>query len=550
MTTVTNLAANPATDSAAGWVAWTPAERESFFDAIARHRRAAWRVTFASRVINLAVALIVAVLMSPLFYGALALLLDLLNLVIPAPNLVPGIGHALDGVLNAPQKMSVAAWVRFGVLAALPGFVWMAFVLNAMRRVLGLCMTFDSGELSARAPDPTVLAEQRFGNVVAEMAIAASLPQPRVFVAHTQAVDAVAFGMDAQHSTIVISQGLLALLNREQMEGVAANLIASIADGDMEIGVRAALSLSLFALITRLGTLVTQPHARKNLTHIVVATLLPTTARARQLVMELASPFDDDPDEKPAADRSDGASVRRDASRSRESDAATSPSAAGPSATADLGVAANLGGTADPRPASGPSVIADARSALAARWEKIRPYLWLPLAGPLVMTGFLGAIFNLFVLGPMLSLAWRQRKYMADATAVRLTRDPDTLAGALQQMTGAQGAALAPWAAHMSVADHRGQKTGIFGSAAVPMFPSIDRRLRALGTMGAHITRAARPQIPLRTWLIIAPLLAVLAVLVAILFPLLIWVSLALTMLFSGLPFAIIHVLLRWLGHH
>ncbi|MDB6157701.1 MAG: heat-shock protein HtpX, partial [Gammaproteobacteria bacterium] len=339
MTTLTNLAADPRADPAASWVAWTPAERESFFDAIARHRRAAWRVTFASRVINLAVALIVAVLMSPLFYGALAQLLDLLNLAIPAPNLVPGIGHALDGVINAPQKMSVADWVRFGVLAALPGFVWMAFVLNAMRRVLGLCMTFDSGELSARAPDPTVLAEQRFGNVVAEMAIAASLPQPRVFVAHSQAVDAVAFGMDAQHSTIVISQGLLALLNREQMEGVAANLIASIADGDMEIGVRAALSLSLFALITRLGTLVTQPHARKNLTHIVVATLLPTTARARQLVMELASPFDDDPDEKPAADRSDGA-----------------------------------------------------RSALAARWEKIRPYLWLPLAGPLVMTGFLGAI--------------------------------------------------------------------------------------------------------------------------------------------------------------
>ena len=35
--------------------------------------------------------------------------------------------------------------------------------------------------------------------------------------------------------------------------------------------------------------------------------------------------------------------------------------------------------------------------------------------------------------------------------------------------------------------------------------------MRALGTMGAHITRAARPQIPLRLWLIITPLLAVLA---------------------------------------
>ena len=520
MTTVTNLAADPQADPAASWAAWTPAERESFFDAIARHRRAAWRVTFASRAINLVVALIVAVLMSPLFYGALALLLDLLNLAVPAPNLVPGIEHALDGAINSPEKMSIGGWVKLGILAALPGLVWMAFVLSALRRVLGLCMAFDTGELSAHAPDPTVLAEQRFGNVVAEMAIAANLPQPRVFVADSPVVDAVAFGVDEQHSTIVISQGLLALLNRAQMEGVAASLIASIADGDMKIGVRAALSLSLFALITRLGALVTQRHARKNLTQIVVATLLPTTARARKLITELASPFEEEPDEKPAARRS------RD----------TPGASTGPGADTDPG--ANAGALAGPA------------AALAARWEKIRPYLWLPLAGPLVMTGFLGAIFNLFVLGPLLSLAWRQRKYMADATAVRLTRDPDTLAGALEQITGAQGAPLAPWAAHMSVADHRGQQAGVFGSTAVPMFPSIDRRLRALGTMGAHITRAARPQIPMRTWLIITPLLAVLAVLVAILFPLLIWVSLALTMLFSGIPFAIVHALLRWLGHH
>jgi Zn-dependent protease with chaperone function len=537
MTRGPNLAANPTTAPAASWAAWTPAERESFFDAIARHRRAAWRVTFASRVINLVVALVVAVLMSPLFYGVLALLLDLLNLVVPAPNLVPGIGHALDRVIDAPAKMSAADWVQFVVLAALPGLVWMAFVLNALRRVLGLCMAFDSGELSARAPDPTVLAEQRFGNVVAEMAIAANLPEPRVFVAHSPAVDAVAFGVDEQHSTIVISQGLLALLNRAQMEGVAANLIASIADGDMKIGVRAALSLNLFALITRLGTLVTQRHARRNLTQIVVATLLPTTARARKLIMELASPFDEDPDEKARAEDR-GASPGANASP----DAHVTPDASSPGAHASANTS--------PGAAALLAFLANPRAALAARWEKIRPFLWLPLAGPLVMTGFLGAIFNLFVLGPLLSLAWRQRKYMADATAVRLTRDPDTLAQALEQVTAARGTPLAPWAAHLSVADHGGHRAGVFGSNAVPMFPSIDRRLRALGAMGAHITRAARPQMPLRTWLIIAPLLAVLAVLVAILFPLLIWVSLALTMLFSGIPFGIVHVLLRWLGHH
>jgi Zn-dependent protease with chaperone function len=472
-----------------GWTAWTPAERESFFDAIARHRRAAWRVTFVSRAVNLVVALVVAVLMSPLFYAALALALDVLNLIVPAPNLVPSLGHALDKALNAPGKMNVGSWIEFSFMAALPGLLWMALVLNALRRVLSLSMSFDSGELAARAPDPTVLGEQRFGNVVAEMALAAALPPPRVFIVDSQIVDAVAFGTDERQSTIVISQGLLSLLNRAQMEGVAANLVAAIADGDMEIGLRAALSMNLFSLIALLGSLVSEKHARRNLRQILVATLVPTARSARMLVMQLANPF-------------------RDA------------------------------GKQEPEPAN------------PTQWQKIRPYSWLPLAGPLVITGFLGAIVNLFILGPLLSFAWRQRKYMADATAVRLTRDPDTLAGALEQMTKQRSAPLAPWVAHMSVTDHAGRQSGVFGGSAVPMFPSIERRLRALGNMGAHITRAPSPKLPLKLWLIIGPLLAILVVCVGILLPMLVWLSLALTMLFGGIPFAIIHFLLRALGHH
>jgi Zn-dependent protease with chaperone function len=472
------------------WAGWTAAERESFFDAIARHRRAAWRVTFATRAINFVVALIVAILMSPLFYGALALLLDVINLVVPAPNLAAKIGHVLQLMSDAPQKMSAPERLRVAFLAALPGLIWMALVLNALRRVLSLCMAFDSSELAARPPNPMVLAEQRFANVVAEMAIAANLPAPRVFVVDSPVVDAVALGLDEHHSTIAVSQGLLNLLNRAQMEGVAANLIAAIADGDMRIGVRAALSLSLFALIARLGNAVTEDHARRNVVRLVTAILLPTKASGRRLLAELTNPLRDESGERKR------------------------------------------------RPPSN------------TRWDNIRPYLWMPLAGPLVITGFFGALFNLFVLGPLLSLAWRQRKYMADATAVRLTRDPGTLAGALEQMTHARGAPLAAWAAHMSVAGEGRRQSGIFGANAVPMFPSIERRLRALAKMGAQVQPTARRKMPLYALLIIGPLLTLMVFLVAALFPLLILLSMMLTMLFTGLPFAVLHLLLRFLGHH
>jgi Zn-dependent protease with chaperone function len=479
--------------ASAGLETWSAAERESFFDAIARHRRGAWRVTFVSRTVNAAAALVVAILMAPLFYGTLALLLDLLNLAVPTPNLVPAIGHVLDRALNAPQQMRPGDWIRLAGMAALPGLLWMAYMLRSIGKVLTLCTSLDAGDPNTRALNATVLAEQRFGNVVAEMAIAANISPPRVVIVDTPAVDAAALGMDEQHSTILITAGLTSLLNRAQMEGVAASLVASIANGDMRIGLRAALSLGLFGLIARLGSLVSQEHARRDLVRIVSAIVLPTAARARVFITELANPFE-----------------------------------------------STDGKLAKPAP----------REGLAGRWDRLRPYLWLPLAGPLVITGFLGALFNLFVLGPLLSLAWRQRKYMSDAIAVRLTRDPDTLASALQQMTGRTDTPVASWAAHMSIVSHGGTQRGVFGGNAVPMFPSIDRRLRALAAMGAHISRPKTRQMPLWALLVIGGLLSLLAILVAALFPLLIWLSLALTMLFTGLPFAILHALLRWMGHH
>jgi hypothetical protein len=36
-------------------------------------------------------------------------------------------------------------------------------------------------------------------------------------------------------------------------------------------------------------------------------------------------------------------------------------------------------------------------------WRKV---LWLPFAGPVVLTGFFGGMVNMFVLGPLLSLAF------------------------------------------------------------------------------------------------------------------------------------------------
>jgi Zn-dependent protease with chaperone function len=355
--------------------------------------------------------------------------------------------------------------------------------------MLRVSAMFDNGDLQARSPDATLLAEQRVANVISEMAVAANLPPPRVLITEV-GCNAAVFGRDEQHVTIVISHALLERLDRAEMQGIAAHLIGSVANGDMSIGLQAAATLSLFGFMTRLTTLLTNPGAWRPLARIFIALLSPTKASGRSLAEELADPFGAKDPEVPPKKNIDTSTLR-------------------------------------------------------GKIEQFRTMLWLPLAGSIVITGFFTGMVCLFLLGPLLSLVWRQRKYMADATAVRLTRDPNTLSEALEKMSGADSV-IAPWAAHFSVTSRSGTR-GLMSNSAVPMFPSLDRRLAALAKLGAHLTQAPK-KMPLKFVLIATPLFVIVGVLAAIAMFLLAWVSIPLSALFLGIPFAIVHLLLRWIG--
>src|SRR4029077_10710723 len=111
---------------------------------------------------------------------------------------------------------------------------------------------FDAGQLPGRAPDTTVLDEERLSHVVEEMAIAAGIPVPRVVIV-PGGVNAAACGRDEQHVTLLVGEGLIGALSRDELEGAIAHLVGSIADGDMTIGLRVTTTLALFGLMTRIG---------------------------------------------------------------------------------------------------------------------------------------------------------------------------------------------------------------------------------------------------------------------------------------------------------
>ena len=82
-------------------------------------------------------------------------------------------------------------------------------------------------------------------------------------------------------------------------------------------------------------------------------------------------------------------------------------------------------------------------------------------------------------------------------------------------------------------------------SAVVSMSPALDKRLKALGGIGAHVSPRAGKSVPPPAWLVLAPVMALVAGLMSAVVVGLLFVSLVLSGLFTWLPALLIHALLR-----
>src|SRR5688572_15222655 len=119
----------PVDDAGEPWIALSPTERESFFTAIERHRKAAWRVTAVSAIGIVVAAFVVAVLTAPLFYSLLGLAFDVGNIVTPTPNLLGDFMTYVNRVQDDPSPATSGQWILWLSIAALPGLVVMTLVI-------------------------------------------------------------------------------------------------------------------------------------------------------------------------------------------------------------------------------------------------------------------------------------------------------------------------------------------------------------------------------------------------------------------------------------
>ena len=87
-------------------------------------------------------------------------------------------------------------------------------------------------------------------NVVEDMAMVAQIPMPRVFIVDDPSMNAFATGSSPKNAAVAATTGLLAVMNREELEGVIGHEVSHIRNYDIRIST---IAVALASAITMLA---------------------------------------------------------------------------------------------------------------------------------------------------------------------------------------------------------------------------------------------------------------------------------------------------------
>jgi Zn-dependent protease with chaperone function len=137
------------------------------------------------------------------------------------------------------------------MLTGVPGSVYLAGAAATAALILVVSLVnvarlADGGASVARmvgarriAPNTQDVLEQRFRNVVEEMAIASGVRVPELYLMDAErGINAFAAGWDVSGAVVAVTRGALETLTRDELQGVVAHEFSHILNGDTRLNVR------------------------------------------------------------------------------------------------------------------------------------------------------------------------------------------------------------------------------------------------------------------------------------------------------------------------
>ncbi len=159
---------------------------------------------------------------------------------------VIAIGFAFAQVYNNPNILYV--FVAFSILMNITGY-WFS----------------DKIALSIAGAKPAT-REEYFDlyNVVQNLSITAGLPMPKLYVIPDNAPNAFATGRDKDHAVVAVTTGLLAIMNKVELEGVIAHELSHIGNRDMLVSTVAVVLVGFISIVSDMFIRTTMWGGRSN----------------------------------------------------------------------------------------------------------------------------------------------------------------------------------------------------------------------------------------------------------------------------------------------
>ncbi len=85
--------------------------------------------------------------------------------------------------------------------------------------------------------------------IVENLTIAAGLPMPKLYIIPTPAPNAFATGRNKEHAVVAVTQGLLEILDKQELEGVLAHELSHIGNKDMLVSTVVVVLVGVISLL-------------------------------------------------------------------------------------------------------------------------------------------------------------------------------------------------------------------------------------------------------------------------------------------------------------
>lgn len=200
-----------------------------------------------------------------LFVGAVLLLIVLANAAVAAflwfaddYNLYSGSREGMAGFF------SYFSWARFGSIGlAITATVALVVLLKWIQLSTGGKVVAESLGGTRVLPQTSDRAERRCLNVVEEIALAANMPVPPVYVMNDErGINAFAAGITPADAVVAVTRGTIEHLKRHELQGVIAHEFSHILNGDMRLNIRLAAMLKGITFIGDVGHVLLHSHSQ------------------------------------------------------------------------------------------------------------------------------------------------------------------------------------------------------------------------------------------------------------------------------------------------